>query len=309
MLANFLNKSKPINFVGLLVVFFLSFLIALYNNYFQEDFSSTKLIESVVFTLFFLFIFFLANFIIVKNNLTFDNSYAFYFFILLCIILLPNLFEAKILILGILYFLILRKIYSLRSSKNVFEKVFDASFWLGILFILEPLTFMFLMLIYFAIYFHKKLSVNTLIIPIIGFATPIFLYYAYLLWIDNLDAFYDLFKIQINFSLINYSKNALFSPFMIILGFTVFCLLLKSNKALSINNTFKRSWVLIMINFFLTLFYLSLHHEKSYASFIFIIFPTALILANGIELFKKEVIKDIVLYLFLAGSISSLFLL
>lgn len=309
MLANFLDKSKPINFVGLLVAFFLGFLIILFRDYFSESFSSSQLLESLVFVLFFLFIFFLANFIVAKNKLTFDNSYGFYFYIILSILILPNLLSIKVLAISLIYFLVLRKIYSLRSLKNTFEKIFDASFWLGVLFIIQPLTILFLVLVYAAIYFHKKLSINTLLIPIIGFATPLLIYFTYQFWIDDVYTFYNILTIDVSFSYSYYTENSAFIGVVCIFLFTLFCLLIKSNKALSINNTFRRSWILILINFCLAVLYLGLQESKNYDAFVFVIFPIALILANGIELINKVIFKNLILYAFLAISLYRLFLL
>src|SRR6056300_16965 len=179
MLANFLNKSKPIIFIGILILFFCVLTVTLIFGSFTAKTFISIILESIVFVFFFLFIFFLFNFITKKNGLTFDNSYAFFIFIILSISVLPYLLDINKLFLTAIYLLIVRKIYSLRSNKSILEKIYDSSFWLGIFFIFKPISLIFIFLIYTAIYLHKKLIINTLVIPIIGFATPLIIYFSY----------------------------------------------------------------------------------------------------------------------------------
>jgi hypothetical protein len=103
MLANFLNKSKPINFIGLLILFFVSLSYAFYTAILTESSYSNKLLKFGALTLFFLVIFFFFNFVNSKNSLTFDNSYAYFLFSILLIALLAELLNYSILIKTIIY--------------------------------------------------------------------------------------------------------------------------------------------------------------------------------------------------------------
>ncbi|MGY8909650.1 MAG: DUF6427 family protein, partial [Flavobacteriales bacterium] len=62
-------------------------------------------------------------------------------------------------------------------------------------------------------------------------------------------------------------------------------------------------------NFIILLTFLFCIPEKNGSELIYILFPTSIILANGVELIKKKIIKNIVLYLFLIGGIISCFVL
>lgn len=309
MLANFLNKSKPINFIGLLVFFFINFFLLLFLDFYNVGFSTNLLVERLIFALIFLVIFFLINFVVAKNKLTFDNSYAFFFFIILSILILNEVMDLKILLLQVVYLLFLRKIYSLRSQKKIIEKVYDASFWLGIFFIVEPKFIILLFLQYLAIYLHKRLTINTLIIPVLGFCTPLLVYFSYLFWYDNVDTFLALFDFQFHFSLSNISDSKFYIPFLIV-GFAVFIsIVLKSSTALTVSNSFKRNWILLIVNLLLTLFFLSAKKTIALGEFMYLFFPIAIIIANGIEMIPKNSYKNIILYLFLAGSIAVQFFL
>ena len=128
MLANFFGKSKPINFIVIIGIFFGFYSLALFTGVSFNKLSGAFVFKGVGIFLFFLIIFFFSNFIVTKNNLTFDNSYAFLFLILFISFFCPEFLEIKALVLFLLHLLFLRKVYSLQSTKSVFQKLFDSRF-------------------------------------------------------------------------------------------------------------------------------------------------------------------------------------
>jgi len=304
MLANFLNKSKPINFIVLLILFFIGYLFTVFSTFFVNTFNGDEFIKSAILMLLFVLVFFVYNFIISKNKLTHDNSYAYYFFTLLTMCFLQELIAYKVLILAIIYLLFIRKLYSLRSSKKVLEKLFDSGFWLGILCIFEPLTIVLFLLIYIASYLHKKITIHTLLVPIIGFITPIFLYFTYFFWFDKTEEFIQNFDFSIHFDAQFYTQSKFNWVFVCLLIFTILSIFFKSIGALSVNNTFRKNWILIITNFSLLLILLLCIPEKNGDEIIYILFPISIILANGVELINKKILKNIVLYFFLISAIS-----
>ena len=303
MLANFLNKSKPINFIGLLIFFFICYSVSVFFIVFNNGFTLDKFLESTILLLFFLAVFFFYNFILSKNKLTFDNSYAYYLFTLLIICVLPDLLAYQNLILAIIYLLFLRKMYSLRTSKNVLQKLFDSGFWLGVLFILEPLSFLFLVIIFIGVYVHQKITMHTLFAPIIGFVCPLFLYFSYLFWIDKTEVFTALFNYNFNIDLQFYNTPKYIILFTSIFAVSLFSIVIKSIATIAVNNTFRKSWYLLIANFLVVALFLLLLPVRNGSELVFVIIPVSIIIANGIELIKKTFIKNIVLYSFLFGAI------
>ena len=303
MLANFLKKSKPINVIGLLVFFFICYSVSVFFIVFNNGFTLDKLLESTILLLFFLAVFFFYNFILSKNKLTFDNSYAYYLFTLLIICVLPELLSYQNLILVIIYLLFLRKMYSLRTSKNVLQKLFDSGFWLGVLFILEPLSILFLIIIFIGVYAHQKITIHTLFTPIIGFVSPLFLYFSYLFCLDKTELFTALFNYSFNIDLLFYKSPKYIWLFASIFTVSLFSIVIKSIATIAVNNTFRKSWYLLIANFAIVTLFLLLLPARNGSELVFIIIPVSIIIANGIELIKKALIKNIVLYSFLFGAI------
>ena len=308
MLANFLEKSKPINFIVYLGLFFCFFLITVFTGLFTGDFAWYKMIESCSFLVLFLIVFFFYNFIVSKNKLTFDNSYAFFLFVLATLLFISKLLILKTLILLIIYLLFLRKIYSLRSSKKVIEKLFDSGFWLGVLFILEPFSLVFAALIYASIFLRKKVSIHTLLTPIIGFASPLIIYFTYLFWNDATEEINQLFFFNNVNNLLIYAKDNTIWIFFIVLLLTIFSIFLKSPKVLSVNNSFKKSWLLLIINAIIAVVFALIITKKDGTEIVFLLVPTSIIIANGFETIEKVLIRNILFGLLLASTILTFFL-
>ncbi|SDS46620.1 hypothetical protein SAMN05216503_3150 [Polaribacter sp. KT25b] len=309
MLANFLNKSKPINFIGILVFFIICFIITVSSSFLSNGFSTNKLLQNFNLLLLFLSVFFFYNFILNKNRLTFDNSYAYFLFTLLIICILPELTTYKILISDTIYFFFLRKLYSLRSSKKVIQKLFDSGFWLGILFILEPISMLFFILVFSAIILNLKITLHTLLTAIIGFITPLFIYFTYFFWFDKTEEFTKLFNFNTNFDVHFYTQTKFIWFFVCIVICSLLSIIFKSAETLGVSNTFRRSWTLLIINFLIVFLYLPFLPAKNGSEIIFILFPVSVIIANGIELINNKIIQNLILYSFLIGSIFFCFFL
>jgi hypothetical protein len=302
MLTNFFGKSKPINFIVIISLFFIYFLIATFEGVSTGDFSGSFLLKTIGIVCLFLMLFFFYNFIVSKNNLTYDNSYAFLLFVLFIGFFTTYFLEVNGIILFFLHLLFLRKIYSIQSSKTLFQKLFDSGFWLGILFVLEPFSIVYFVLLYASIYIYQKITLRTILIPIIGFISPLILYFTYLFWYDRVEEFQQCFHFFTSYNLSLYAQNIFLIP-LILIGFcTITAMLLKTPKALSVKNTFRKSWLLIIFNLLIASIFIILLPEKKGVELLFILFPISIIVANGLEMILKNSIKDLALMLLLLCS-------
>ena len=309
MLANFLGKSKPINFIILLSLFiglFIGNSFSLFNN---TSFKLSLLLTTAVFLGLNLVIFFFYNFVLTKNNLTLDNFYAFFTFTILLSYFTGITSNFKALILLLLYLLFLRKIYSLKSKKNTLSKLFDSGFWLSILFLIEPLSAILGLLIYSGIFLHKKAVVHNLIAPIIGFISPLIIYFSYCFWFGKLYLFTNLFYFDTFYSFTFNSGNTYHWILVFILVLSVIAIFLKSPKAFSVNNSFRKSWTLLILNLLIALFFALFIPNKNDTEFLFLLFPAAIIIANGIESIASNFIKNILFVLLIASAVVLPFIL
>jgi len=301
MLANFFGKSKPVNFI-LISVLFILYVILFSVVYSFENIQIEVWVHLLEGFFVFLVFFFLYNFIVSKNRLTEDNSYAFLFFVISLGFLPEVIFDFKIVIVSLVLLLFLRKTYSLRSSKAVFGKLFDGGLWLGVSFILEPFTIVFFLLVFAAIILFIKVTIQTIVIPILGFATPILLYCTYCFYTDQMSLFTYLFEFTFSYDFSIYNTAFYQLTFGLFGFFVSLSIIARSSKVFSVSNRFKKSWILLLSHLFVAIVFVGMSTTGSGAEMIAISIPATIIIANWIQSVEKKVFADAVLILFLVFS-------
>ena len=130
MLANFFGKSNPVNFIVIFSIFLGFFFIHSSISTPSAIFNFSFVLDLLLMLTFFLVFFFFFNFILSKNKLTLYNSYGFLIFVLLFGFFPGSMSSRHELLLNILVLVYLRRVYSLRSGKDLYKKIFDSGFWL-----------------------------------------------------------------------------------------------------------------------------------------------------------------------------------
>lgn len=280
MLTNFFGKSKPITLLITLVIFLCLLLATFLNakinvNYFETTFLFILMLALIVF-------------INKKNNLSFDNSYVSLIFVLL-IGVFPNVIKINTVFftnLTLLFFL--RKVYSLQSNNKSINKLFDAGLWLGISFLIEPFSLLFTITLYASIYTHQHFSFQKLMTPIIGFITPPFLFFTYCLLYDKTEVFFNFFDWYTYYDLTIYNNLIYYIPIYVISIFIFISVIIKTPKALAIKNKFRKSWLLILLNFLCALALLAVVKNRDGSEFLYLLFPSSVIIANAIEIYEHK---------------------
>ncbi|MEN8187947.1 MAG: DUF6427 family protein [Bacteroidota bacterium] len=307
MIANFFNKSRPINF---LVLFILSFIVyiaaAIYN--FSGDVSVSFFIRSSIHYILYLLLIFLHNFITRKNSLTESNTYALLVLILLFAVFPTGITNQEILISNLFLFFSFRRIYSLRTSTEVVSKLFDAGFWVGVAFLFYSWSLTFLILIYFAILFFRKLQWNYFIIPIIGFITPVFLYFVYLFTIGDVYLFNNLWIFEFSFDFSNYNVLHLLFPLGVVLVYIIWTIYPTLNGLLNAKKEFKATFTLLLFHLFLAVVIIFISPIKDGSEFLFIFFPFSILITNYLQIVTDYWFKETILIILVLLSITVYFL-
>jgi len=297
MLANFFSKSKPVNFILIIVLFLIYYVL---DSFIYRSVAIN--LEVLVAIPLFLGIFFLCNFIITKNRLTKDDSYAFLLFVvgLGC---LPQLNVAYIVLVKyVILFLFLRRIYSLRTLKSVYEKLFDSGLWLGVLFLISAENILYLFLLFIAVLLFIKITFRTVLIPILGFLTPLFIFFTYHFFVDTLANFYEVFEIIFTLDFNSY-KASIYVVSMVAFGLVTFIsILLRSSRIFSVSNRFKRSWSLLLSHLLVAFGSLFLIDAKDGTELIALLIPSTILIANWIQSVERKIIVNIVLLVLLVIS-------
>lgn len=299
MIANFFNQTKPINFLVLSLLVILVFSSALIQG-FEGDTSLFIFLKYGAFFIAAVLSVFVLNFIIRKNSLCEDNSYAILLYILFWGIFPGSMLNGGVFVSNFILLFAFRRLYSLRTSLRTKEKIFDSAFWIGIASIFYLWSFVYIFLVYAAIWLFRKADWRNIWIPILGYLTPILLAYTYLLAFDDLQRFESIWTFDLAFDLSTYSDFRFLLPIVTIGLLFILSIYPTTKRSLLAKIDFKSTWQLLIIHLAVSLFLLFLAPEKNGSEFSFLFFPLSIIFANFLQILEKYWIKEGILYLLIA---------
>ncbi len=184
MISSVFGKTKPINYIILLSFLFIFYWIV--NLYiYEETYTSLEWILQVVVLGFLLFSIFAVNFVVKRNQITANNSYAIFFFTLLIVLFPEVLRDNNGIFCGFFLLLAFRRIISLRSLRNVKMKLFDASLWIAVASIFYDWALLFFVLVFVTLYMYEPKNVRNWVIPVISTITVALIAFAVLSIMDK----------------------------------------------------------------------------------------------------------------------------
>ena len=295
MLANFFGKSNPVNFIVIFSIFLGFFFIHSSISTPSAIFNFSFVLDLLLMLTFFLVFFFFFNFILSKNKLTLYNSYGFLIFVLLFGFFPDTMSSRYELFLNILVLIYLRRVYSLRSGKDFYKKIFDSGFWLGVLFILAPKTGLFGILLFLSIWLFQKINLRTLLIPCLGFLSPVICYVTYCFWFNETEEFMASFFWYANYNFDLFTDRSLFISSMILGVLLMISILVKTPKVISISGNYRKYWILILFNLLIAITFLVIQNTLNESQLLLLFFPISIILTNWLESIQKSFLKDILI--------------
>jgi hypothetical protein len=306
MITSIFKKSTIINYSLVVVLLLVFFFIYLFSgsipNLTQNSFSKNSLL-----TLLLVASLFLVNFIVKKNGLTKNSSYAILLFFLFTI-LLPSVFtNSNLLFANFFLLLAVRRLISLQTLKAPKEKIFDASIWIFIATLFHFWCILFITLVYISIIFHASRDYRNWLLPFVAFITTaiIFIFSALLFdtsWID-----YIIKQSQINFQVDFFTtnfQNLALSFYAIIAVYFLFSMVFSlTNRPLILQASYKK----MIFGFLIGLVIFLISPEKNNAILLFTFFPLAVMGTNNIEYAPSKMYQEIVLFTVLLGCLLAFF--
>ena len=294
MIANFFKETKPINFMALSIMMFITYVISVIFTY-SFEFSLVYFLNKSFYFLFAIFLLFMSDFIIRKNALTDHNSFALFFYVILFGFFPLSYDNHDLLIANLFLLFSFRKIYSLRTQIITNEKIFDSAFWIGIASIFYSWSFIYIILVYMAIRAFHKSNPKNIFIPIIGFCTPIFILYVYFLMTDQTDVFNTYWQLDYSFDFNIYLQNRYLFPLLFIFILAIISIIPTTKKLLNAKQDFKATWNIIIGQIVLSLIIMLVAPVKNGSETIFLFFPLSILYANYIQDIEKYWIKESIL--------------
>ncbi len=167
MISIIFGKTKPINYIIVLTFLFI-FYWGVHFFLFDRVYSPSDLVRQGTILLALLVSVFLVNFIVKRNKITGINSFSMLFYVLLAVVFPETLVDPNAIFCSFFLLLALRRLISMRSSRETKLKIFDATIWILVASLFYDWALLYLVLVYAGIYFYDPKNIRNWLVPFAG---------------------------------------------------------------------------------------------------------------------------------------------
>ncbi|MDF4201498.1 DUF6427 family protein [Maribacter sp. SA7] len=294
MISSIFEKTKPVNFIILLVFLFL-FYWSVQFYLFDLSMSNVEIAPSIGILTILLFSVFVVDFVVKRNKLTGTNSFAILFFTLLFVVFPETLGDNNAIFTSFFLLLAMRRLLSIKSLKNIKLKIFDAGLWICISSVFYEWALLYLLLVFAAIYIYDPKNIrNWLVLLSVGFCFFMILY-GTLVLLDKPNFIFDHYDFAIDYDAIfpikwwTSLKMTLYGLFNMALAFSAFVNLSKSGVGKVIIMR------LIAFSFVIGLIVNILVTTENNNAVMITFFPSVVFIVNYLESIKKPKLLELIL--------------
>jgi len=305
MITSIFSKSKPINFIIVAVYVALLFVFTNYTLLFSTLNTSLSTLLNGVITLFLIF---LLDFIVSKNNLTQRNSYAIMTFGLL-FGMFPEAMTHFDLLLSTLFILFaLRRLISLHSKLNIKKKLFDAAFWIAIASLFFFWSILFFALVIVALIYYSQNDFKNIIVPLTGIATALILLLMYNIVVYDVYFRPSDFERYASLDFTAYNSKESILKFTVLFSSFVWTFIYYFRIIPDKNKKLKPSYFIIAWASIIAILVAIISPVKNGSEYLFLFAPFSIIMANYIEVISERRFKEVFVALLVLTPIISLLL-
>ena len=282
MITSFFKTSKPSHYLIFLFLLISVFVFQRFDTYQIDALPVIYLKEFFAFFIFFIALFVFV-FVITKNDLTQNNSFAAFYLCLFVLLLPKSLSNHSILLSNLFILLSFRRIFSLKTNTNIKRKLFDSGFWIALATIFYPLAALYFIPLFFSIFLLSSDVLKNIFTVFFGIISiGLLASFHNIIFYNELKFLHRLLpQISLDFSAFNNVFLVLSAALLVTLAFwAMFSLfnimMLKVSKT---RFTFIMLFFAILVGILIPI----LSITKTEAPFIFLLFPLAIIMANFTE--------------------------
>ncbi len=294
MITSFFKTSKPIHYIIFSIVLVSLFF---YQRIFISSFEGNHLnyLKEVAWLFVVIASFFTLIFIVTKNHLTQNNSFAALFFCFFIGAFPQILDNTSTLIANLFILLSLRRIVSLKNKINIKKKILDATLWICLATLFDSFSFFFFVPLAISLGLYAVFEIKNILIPFFGVFAFVALWTSFSLvahdQLPNINEYLPSLSFEGHDFI--FHKNTVFSLFtatLLIIGIM--------NYFFSgfFQNRFNRSSIVLLIFIIsagFTAFLCSPIESKS--GYVFIVAPSAILMANFSETTKFQWMTDLII--------------
>lgn len=294
MLTSFFSKSKPINFLA--VVLFMTVFYLMGN--FRELFSGiswTGIGAKAGALVAFIISVSVLNFISKKNDLTRRSAFKMLIFAVFAVSFLAILRNSQVIVANLCILLSLRRIISLKSHKEVQKKIFDATFWVCIASLFYFWAILFLLVVYSGILLHTANYFKNWLVPLISFFAVFALvtsfdimvygsYYTFQDWLEPTSFNYQL-----------YQDPGILVPLSVMLALTLWTLFYYFGLLQKASINSRPTYILVLLTLVAAMGVALFSPVKNGSELLFFLAPLSIIASNYFESRRERIFKEILL--------------
>ena len=294
MISSIFEKTKPINFIIVLVfLFFFYWSVQFYLL--DYTFTDIEIVPSIVVLTILLFSVFVLDFVVKRNKLTGTNSFAILFFTMLFVVFPETLGDSNAVFTSFFLLLAMRRLLSIKSLKNIKLKIFDSGLWICISSIFYEWSILYLLLVFAAIYIYDPKNIrNWLVLLSVAFCFFMILY-GVLVLLDETSFMKNHYDFAINYDAIfpikwwSSLKLSLYALLNMVLAFSTFIHLGKAGMGkVIIMRLIALSFLIgLVVNFLVT--------SENTSAIMITFFPSVIFIVNYLESIKKPKFLEVLL--------------
>ena len=167
MISSFFGKTKPINHIVLAIFLFLFYFTNVFFQLNGQKINQVIALKLVLFAVM-LFAVFIVNQIVKTEKATESNSYAMLFFVLMIVSFSDELVLQNVIFANFFLLLAFWRILSIKSTRSVKHKIFDASLLIAIASLFYDWALAFMLLVFFVIGVYDRKTLKNWLVPFLG---------------------------------------------------------------------------------------------------------------------------------------------
>ena len=294
MISSIFGRTKPINYI-ILLVFLFFFYWFVHFFMFQKSYSPEQLLGQTVILGFLSFSIFVVNFIVLRNKITGGNSLAILFYTLLIVLFPEVLIDSNAILCSFFLLLSIRRILSFRSLKNIKLKIFDATFWILIASLFYDWAILYLVVVIVAIYFYEPKNITNWLVPFTAIIAMVLIMLAVLALGNNMDFLRDHYYFDFQFNAVYFYDWSNSTILFLYVSIVLLCGFLAFLKLGSVGVGKIVTMRLVVLFFFIGLLVKVLKSAPNPLPILITFFPAVVFITTYVQSIKKDSIREIVL--------------
>lgn len=300
MITSIFNKSKPINYIIVFVITVIAFITAR-KNLIIDTITIAFVLKQIAILGVCVLTILVFNFIVSKNKLTQTHNFEIVLFSLFLLAIAQATTDVNILISNLLVLLGLRRIISLRSQKNIKNKLFDAALFVAIASVFYFWAILFFITILYSLIVYTNNNIKHWIIPFMGVGA------VFSVFVGASVIFYnDLFEIfkasrNVNYDYSPYNSTRYLIAITMLISFGIWSSLFYLESIRRKKKELRGSYKIINMAAILAFVIILLAPNKDGSEFLFLFAPLSLIIINYIEIVEDKWFKEIFLSVLMIG--------